>query len=112
MGSLDRWWAALSGESKAAIIAAIIGPIAAEILGIRIRIIRWTYIRTLEKLDRAKERLDRTLSDGLWPKGNIIPLEDSQFPFPFEMVAREAKVWLWLARRATRWQERAKKYGV
>jgi hypothetical protein len=107
---LHDWWSGLSGESKAAIIAAIVGPIVAAILGIRVRMIRRVYIRILGKLDAAREELKK--DPGPWKQGGIITLDDgSSFPISVERAAKKAKVWLWLAKRATRWHEEGKKYG-
>jgi Na+/pantothenate symporter len=54
---LHRWWAALSGEAKAAIIAAIVSPVVSEILGVRTKMIRQFYMRALEKMEAARVQL-------------------------------------------------------
>jgi hypothetical protein len=106
---LQDWWSGLSGESKAAIIAAIVGPFVAAILGLRVRMIRWIYIRTLEKLDRAREEIKRESKASL---GAIISVNEDKFPISVKEAAKKADVWVWLARQATQWHERTKKYGV
>jgi hypothetical protein len=110
---LRCWWHGLSGEAKAAIIAAVVSPIIAAVLGVRVRVVRWLYIRTLEKLDKAKEEIRQERRASL---GAIIPLDEDEdedsFPILTEQVAEKANVRLWLAKKATRWHERTMKYGA
>lgn len=109
--SFPRWWTSLSGESKAAIIAAIVGPITVEILGIRMRLVRWFYIRTIEKLDAAREQIYVEMTSNIRTKlgGPIQPL--GNYPIPFDRLAKKAGIWPWRARCAIRWQARVQRFG-
>jgi hypothetical protein len=71
--------------------------------------VRWLYIRTLEKLDKARVQINQELNASL---GAIIPVDDNEFPISIEQAAKKADVSPWLARRATRWHERTMKYGA
>jgi hypothetical protein len=106
---LLRWWASLSGESKAAIIAAIVGPCAVEILGLRAQMMRLFYIRTLERLADAKVQLHKE-AQVKWHFLTIDNEDDDAF-YPLERVAKKAGVWKWRARWAMRWKNRIKEYG-
>lgn len=112
MGWLYFWWISLSGESKAAIIAAIVGPAAAILLGVPMRLVRWFYMVTLEKLKIAREQIQKD-SGKAWRTGGIIDVEntDAMFPIPLEAAAKKARISLWRARRATRWHERLREFG-
>lgn len=104
-----RWWSALSGESKAAIIAAIVGPITVSLLGIGPRMMRIFYIRTFEKLSAAREQLSKN-SKAKLPAGINDNANYDAF-YSIEAVAKKAGVSLFWARRAIRWEDRIKKYG-
>jgi hypothetical protein len=109
MDRFSQWWTILSGESKAAIIAAIVGPCAAELLGLRKKMIQSFYMRTLERLEDAKVKLRKEAKAKL--PSSIIDAngEDESF-YPLEQVAKRAGIWMWVARRATRWKSRVKIY--
>jgi hypothetical protein len=108
---LRNWWATLSGESKAAIIAAIVSPVVAAILGFRMRLIRWFYIRTVEKLDAAREQIRKESAQGIRTRlgGPIADLPE--YSISLEKLAKKANISLWRARRATQWQIRLKRFG-
>ncbi len=77
--------------------------------------IRWLYIHTLMQLDKARIEVNRRkLGIASWPERNIIEVSEEELnhEVPIEVLAREAHVWLWLAKRATEWHQRVKKYGV
>ena len=106
MHRLYCWWEGISGESRAAIIAAAVGPITAEILGVRKRMIRSFYINTLEKLETAEKRV-RADHEKRWESGESY----GDSIFPLEQLADKAKISMFRARLATKWNERIKKYG-
>jgi len=111
---LLRWWASLSGESKAAIIAAIVGPCVVEILGLRAKMMRLFYIRALERLAVAAEQLRKEdNAKRKWKYSGIIDVSamDDSALYPLRRVADRAGVWQWRARLATRWKNRIKEYG-
>ena len=105
---LSHWWESLSGESRAAIIAALIasvvGPTVTELFGWRARMIRWFHIRTLEKLAVADQELAfvRSLSE-------IIDI--SKFSHSIEELAKQAGIPVWRAKVAIRWRDRIKEFG-
>lgn len=106
MNGLHCWWEGLSGESRAAIIAAAVGPVVAEILGVRRKMVRSFYINTLEKLEAAETRLysDHELRERAGTRyGTSV--------FPMEQVAKKAKISMFRAKLATKWNERNQKYG-
>lgn len=108
---LHQWRTSLSGEAKAAIIAAIVGPIVSEILGIRVRMIDNFYWRALEKMAKAKAEL-RKESERKNPQIINVneapnPYEDDPF-YPIEILAKKAGISLWRARRAIRWRDKQK----
>jgi hypothetical protein len=107
---LRQWWATLSGESKAAIIAAIVSPVVAAILVLCMGLIRWFYIRIIEKLDVARERIHKAYVIRTRLGGPIS--DESPNPIPIERLAQTAKVPLWLANRATQWGRRAQRFGL
>jgi hypothetical protein len=107
----SHWWSSLSGESKAAIIAAIVSPIVAAILGVCMRLIRWFYIRTIEKLDAAREQIrkESTLAIRTRLGGPINEL--SEIPISLETLAKKAGLSMWCVQRAMRWYLRLHKFG-
>jgi hypothetical protein len=111
--SFPHWWTSLSGESKAAIIAAIVGPITVEILGIRMRSIQWFYIRAIEKLDFAREQIQKenTLNIRTRLGGPIDIVGSQNQSIPLDRLAKKANISLWRANRAVRWQVRRQRFG-
>jgi hypothetical protein len=82
---------------------------AATILGGAWLMIRWYYIRTLLKLDAARRRIRRVQEDR-WRNAATGEPPESVVPIRLERAAEEANVSLWLARRATQWDEARRKY--
>jgi hypothetical protein len=117
VGWFQKWWDTLSTDEKAGIIAAIVSaivsPFTANILDIRRRMIRQSYIRTLEKLDKAaQEIVDETHLAPSTRKGELIALsEDSSSLLYVEKVVKRAGVTLWWARMALRWKRRIDTFG-
>jgi len=112
MEGFNSWWLSLSGESKAAIIAAIVGPIMAVLLGLPMRLIRWFYIAAWEKLEAAREQIRAEAQKSVWGPGSaVIEVADFDNPISLEQAAKKAKISLWRARRATSWHRRAKEFG-
>lgn len=112
---MHNWWIGLSSESKTAIIAAVVGaavgPIVSELLGVRVRLIRWFYIRALEQLDRARRELHAQIISGIRVRAGG-SIDDSEIvSISIEKVAKKAGISLWRARKAEQWIERARKYG-
>jgi hypothetical protein len=103
---LHSWWASLSGEARAAIIAAIVGPIVSAFLGLSMR--RFIYIWVLERLDDVQKQQN---SKPRWGDGKIIDVDDGGTVYPMDFLARQAKIPLRLAKLAIKWKERRKKYG-
>lgn len=91
----------MSSESHVAIYAAVIGPIVATLLAIRLHPIRWFYIRTIEKHQAAEMRIRAAA----WKMGahNVV--------IPPENIIKESGLSGWRIRRAMRWHERKRKYG-
>jgi hypothetical protein len=105
--SLYCWWKGLSGESRAAIIAAIVGPVTVEILGIRGKMMRSFYINTIEKLETAEKQLQAN-HELRWRAGTNY---DNSI-FSLEQLAAKAKISMFRAKLAAKWNERVKKYGA
>lgn len=105
----------MSSESKTAIIASVIGatvgPIVSEILGVRMRLVRWFYIRTLEKLNAARMEIRQDINSKIRHRLGG-PLELDAYPVSLEEAAKRAGISLWWAQRANRWLERIKTYGI
>ena len=104
---LSRWWAALSEESRAAVIAAIVSPIVAELLGLRARMIRWFYMRTLDKLESARRRLDNEFE-----RQHPLIISDSGFAYSLDQLAKKAEISTWRAKAAVKWRNRVKEFGI
>jgi hypothetical protein len=102
------WWKGLSGDARAAVIAAIVGPVTVEILGVREKMMRLFYIRTLERLEAAENQI-RTDNDKRWP--GIIDVDSNGSFFPLAQVATKAGIGLFRAKLAKKWNNRMKKYG-
>jgi hypothetical protein len=100
------WWKGLSGESRAAIIAAVVGPVTAEILGIRRKMIKSFYIRTIEKLEKAEKQIWAD-KDKRWLTGENYGTS----VYPLGQLAVKAKISMFRAKLAARWNERIQKYG-
>jgi hypothetical protein len=112
MASIYCWWLSLSGESKAAIIAAIIGPITVGILGVPMILIRQLYIRVIEKLDAARDQIHTECALALRTRIGGPISDDPPDPISTERLAKKAKVPLWLVNRAIRWGVRAQRFGL
>ena len=106
MHSLYCWWKGLSGESRAAIIAAIVGPVTVEILGIRSKMMRLFYINTLGRLETAEKQI-RADHDKRWVTGENY----ESFLYPLGQLAEKAKISMFRAKLAAKWHERNRKYG-
>src|ERR1700690_3279216 len=105
MRTLHLWWISLSGESRAAIIAAVVSPTVAELFGLRVRMIEWFYMRTLEMLAEANRQLDGAFTRDVPGIINV-----SEFSHSTEELARQAGVWKWRARAAIKWEGRRKRF--
>jgi hypothetical protein len=110
MPRLYGWW--LSSASSKTPILIFIASVGVTLFVTAYKYMIYAiYTRTLEKLEAAKERLNKRI-DKSAPK-EIIRNGDMNFAeyFPLQVLAKEAKVWLWLARRAVNRERRIKKYG-
>jgi hypothetical protein len=110
--SLHQWWATLSGESKAAIIAAVVSPVVAAILGLCMGLVRWFYILAIEKMDTAREQIHKEQASMIRTRLGG-PIDDATpSPISTQRLAKAANVPLWFANRAIRWGRRAQRFGL
>jgi hypothetical protein len=77
-----------------------------EILGIRKKMIKSFYIRTIEKLETAEKQIQAD-HDLRWRAGTAY----GGSIFPLEQVAAKAKISMFRANLAAKWGSRIKKYG-
>lgn len=69
--------------------------------------IRWFFVNTIIKLDKAEEVLNRESQKQL---NGIIDVDKEGFSVSLERKAAKAGIWLWVARIATNLAEVVKKY--
>jgi hypothetical protein len=93
---LYHWWVSLSVEVRAGVVAAIVSPVIAVLIGVPEKMFRLFHIRLLRRLEKAEKELRERLVQELHP---IIPINDA-WPFDLEQKAKQAKMWLWLAKKA------------
>jgi hypothetical protein len=104
VGRFYYWWLALSGGSKAAIIAAIVGPTVVSLLGLPEKMLRSFHLRSLRRLRKAEAEIrayyNRPRGEGII---NVSP--DDSFPISLEQKAKKANMSLWRAKLAEKYQE-------